>query len=68
MRIICALCNAFRPPRIPQSYESQLRAERMLALATQPNHLHELVERRKWDKKRVIYAAAIEVTIHDSNC
>lgn len=68
VRIICAMCNAFRPPRIAQSYEAQLRAERMLALATQPNHLQELIEQRKWDKKRVIYATAMEVTFHNCNC
>lgn len=55
VRIVCALCNAFRPPRVTNKPEDKTIAQRMLQLVSQPNHLQELIEREGWARKRVIW-------------
>lgn len=55
VRIVCAICNAFRPPRVKKEYGDEIIAERMLRLVDQPNHLKSLVERENWMKQRVIW-------------
>ncbi|KMQ84353.1 hypothetical protein RF55_17906 [Lasius niger] len=45
MRIVSALCNAFRPPRTSDDPNDMIIAERMLRLSQMPNLLQERVER-----------------------
>ena len=52
VRIVYAICNAFRSPRIRDNPDDNLIAERMLRLASQPNHLRERNEEEKWAKKK----------------
>lgn len=63
VRIICAMCNAYRPPRVAQSEEDVIEALRMLRLSKAENRLKKRVEENKWVKKRVIYK-----DIEDSTC
>ncbi|XP_018401795.1 PREDICTED: uncharacterized protein LOC108778963 [Cyphomyrmex costatus] len=62
VRIVCALCNAFRPPRAQNKPEDEIIGNRMMQLVSQPNHLQELVELEGWGKKRVIW----EPLTHDA--
>lgn len=48
VKIVCALCNAFRPPRTHENSDDHLVAEGMLELASQPNKLQEHPEKEKW--------------------
>lgn len=54
VRIVCALCNAFRPSRIHDNPDDHLIAERMLRLASQPNRLQKRVEKEDWTRKKVM--------------
>lgn len=65
VRIVCALCNAFRPPRVKDKPEDETIANRMLQLASQPNHLQQLVEREGWARKRVIWEALSDDFLSD---
>jgi len=55
VRIVCAICNAFRPPRVKKNDEQEIVAKRMLKLAKKPNQLKLLVETENWAKQRVIW-------------
>lgn len=64
VRIVCALCNAFRKPLVTDSDNDHILAESMLALAMTPNKLKEKVLTEKWDKKRVIWKRIDESELH----
>ena len=54
VRIVCALCNAFRPPLASSSNIDEVVAERMLSLCSRENPLQQRVQSEKLDKRRVI--------------
>lgn len=64
-RIICAICNAYRPPRVSPSYEDVLEAQRMLRLSKLPNHLQQTVQEKKWDTRRVVYQELTDDCVED---
>ena len=51
VRIICATCNAFKPPLFQTSEEDDIVAKRMLALSKLPNQLKQQVEANGWDTR-----------------
>ena len=51
VRIICATCNAFKPPLLQTSEEDDIVAKRMLALSKLPNQLKQQVEANGWDTR-----------------
>ena len=55
VRIVCSLCNAFRPPLVTSKDSDKVIARRMMALAKTPNKLQDKVLKNGWDKKRVIW-------------
>ena len=62
VRIVCSLCNAFRPPLVTSSESDGILAKRMMVLAKSSNTLQGKVFKHSWDKKRVIWKK-----INDSN-
>jgi len=44
VQIVCAICNAFRPPRVKKSDEQEIVAERILRLVEKSNQLKLLME------------------------
>ena len=62
VRIVCSLCNAFRPPLVKSSESDGILAKRMMVLAKSSNTLQSKVFKHSWDKKRVIWKK-----INDSN-
>ena len=65
VRIVCAICNAFRPRRIRDNPDDNLIAERMLRLASQPNHLRERVEEKRWAKKKASWLPITQESLPD---
>ena len=55
VRIVCSLCNAFRPPLVTSLESDAVIAKRMMALARSPNKLQQKVTDNKWDKRRTIW-------------
>ncbi|MCG7879800.1 MAG: transposase family protein, partial [Candidatus Thiodiazotropha endolucinida] len=55
VRIVCSICNAFRPPLVTSTDSDKVIARRMMALAKTPNKLKDKVLKNGWDKKRVIW-------------
>lgn len=56
VRIVSAICNAYRPPRkCATSPDDRIIASRMLALSKMKNDLQECVERNGWSRKTVIW-------------
>lgn len=55
VRIVCSLCNAFRPPLVTSLESDAVMAKRMMDLAKSPNKLQQKVTDNKWDKKRTIW-------------
>ena len=51
IRIICSVCNAFRPVLLKNNEEDEALAERMLKLSKLPNRLKQKVEERGWDSR-----------------
>lgn len=54
-RIVCAVCNAFRPPRITENPDHLVITNRMISLLRRPNALQERVEKEGWSRKRLIW-------------
>jgi len=65
VRIVCAICNAFRPPRVKKNDEQEIVAKRMLRLVEKPNQLKLLVETENWTKQRVIWQKMEAQTLKD---
>jgi hypothetical protein len=65
VRIVSALCNAFRPPRISDDPNDTTIAERMLRLSQMPNLLQERVEREGWSRKRVMWQPVVADSLPD---
>jgi len=65
VRIISALCNAFRPPRVQISDEENVLAQRMLSLSKHPNMLKMRAENEGWSRKRVDWIRIAAVDLHD---
>ena len=65
VRLVCALCNAFRPPRVEENTDSQLIAQIMLRLASQPNRLQSRVEKEGWTRKKVFWFLLTEDSLQD---
>ena len=55
VRIVCSLCNAFRPPLVTSLESDAVMAKRMMTLAKSPNRLQQKVTDNKWDKRRTIW-------------
>jgi len=55
VRIVSALCNAYRPPRVQvTSPHDEIIAQRMLASSKKPNDLQKKVEDKRWLRKTTI--------------
>ena len=54
VRIVCSLCNAFRPP-LTSTDSDKVIARRRMALAKCPNKLQDKVMQSGWDNKRAIW-------------
>lgn len=66
VRIVSALCNAYRPPRKQASSgDDYIVAQRMLALSKKENSLQECVENNGWTKKRVIWEKIDATSLED---
>jgi len=63
VRIVCALCNAFRPPRIYDNHDNDLIAQRMLQLVSKPNCLQERAEKEAWTKRKVLWLPITQESI-----
>ena len=55
VRIVCSLCNAFRPPLVTSLESDAVMAKRMMTLAKSDNKLHQKVIENKKDKRRTIW-------------
>lgn len=56
VRIVCAICNAYRPPRInATSLDDDIIAQRKLALTKKPNNLQKIVEDKHWSRKKIVW-------------
>ena len=65
VRILWAICNAFWAPRIRDNPDDNLIAERMLRLASQPNHLRERAEQEWWAKKKASWLPITQESLPD---
>ena len=55
VRIVSAICNAYRPSRVSVTrHDNDIIAERMLALSQRENTLQKIVVDNGWSKKRII--------------
>ena len=61
VRIVCSLCNAFRPPLVTSLESDAVIAKLMMALARSSNKLQQNATDNKWDKRRNIWKT-IEVS------
>ena len=66
VRIVCSLCNAFRPPLVTSSESDGTLAKRMMVLAKSSNTLQSKVFKHSWDKKRVIWKKSMILTLRTS--
>lgn len=64
LRIVCALCNAYRPPRVVDP-EDEIVAQRMLALVHKPNILQQRAENEGWSRKQVIWEPLTSTAVSD---
>ena len=55
VRIVCSVCNAFRPPLVTSLESDVVMAKRMMALAKSPNKNQQKVTDNKWYKRRTIW-------------
>ena len=55
VRIVCSLCNVFRPPLVTSLESDAVMAKRMMTLAKSDNKLHQKAIENKWDKRRTIW-------------
>ena len=55
VRIVCSLCNAFRPPLVTSLESNAVIAKRMMALARSSNKLQQNVNDNMWDKRHTIW-------------
>jgi len=66
VRIVSALCNAYRPPRVQvTSPHDEIIAQRMLALSRKPNDLQKKVEDKRWLRKTTIWEKIEATSIRD---
>lgn len=65
VRIICAICNAFRPSRVNDNPDDETIANHILHLASQPNLLQKRIERDGWARKRVIWEELTNNVLND---
>ena len=65
VRIVCVLCNAFRPPLASSSNIDQVVAERMLTLCSKENPSQQRVQSEKLDQRRVIWKDIDESELED---
>lgn len=65
VRIVCALCNALRPPLVTSLEKDEVIAKRMMILAKRPNKLQSKVLKNGWDKKRVIWEKVQDADIEN---
>ena len=55
VKIVCAICNAYRPPWVnAMSLDDDIIAQRMLALTKKLNNLQKIVKDKHWSKKKII--------------
>jgi hypothetical protein len=56
VRIVAALCNAYRPPRVEASSpDDEIIAQRMLARSRKTNDLQKYIEDNGWIRRSVIW-------------
>lgn len=65
VRIVCSICNAFRPALVTSPESDEVIAKRMMAQAKNPNKLQCTVVANGWDKKRVIWEKINESELND---
>lgn len=65
VRIVCALCNAFRPPRVSDNAEDAIISERMLQLVGTRNLLQQRVEQENWARKNATWIPVTVDTVVD---
>lgn len=66
VRIVSALCNAYKPPRKQAaSADDQIIAQRMLALSKKENTLQKRVESNGWNRKTVIWEELVAESLED---
>lgn len=54
VRIVCAICNAFRPPRREASKpDDEVIAQRMLNLSSKDNTFQKYIQDNRWERKTV---------------
>ena len=51
VRILCATCNAFKPPLLQNNEGDHIIAKRMLQLSKMPNMIQQKVEQNGWDTR-----------------
>lgn len=65
IRIVCALCNAFRPSRVLDTSSDSLKAERMLQKLSEINFLETEIKERNLINKRVCWKVVNPESIQD---
>ena len=65
VRIVCSLCNAFRPALMRSLETDAVLAKRMMTLAKSPNKLQQKVIENTWDQKRIIWKTMDESEMPD---
>lgn len=55
VRIVCALCNAFRPARVSDTSKDSLKAEKMLEKINKKNELEDFIKDNNLVSKRVCW-------------
>ncbi|XP_060070543.1 uncharacterized protein LOC132550491 [Ylistrum balloti] len=63
--MVCAICNAFRPPLASNSPNDIVIVERIMALSKTPNKLQTLIEAEGLTKKRSIWVKLDEASLPD---
>jgi len=66
VRIVAAICNAYRPPRVSATcHDDAIIADRMLALSKKENKLQKMVDNNGWARKRVIWENIVATSLVD---
>lgn len=65
VRIVCALCNAFRPARVSDNSSDAGKAQKMLEKLSEVNSLQEFIEENKLISKRVCWEEITDESIID---
>ena len=65
VRIVCSLCNAFKPPLVTSLKPDAVIAKKGMTLTKSPNKLQQKAIEKKWDKMFSIWKTKTETDMPD---